>query len=297
MDIMRVLNDLDTGIIHHLSWFKHIHRTLVCDQSASPDDLAQDAHMLCQFGRWYHQAGGHPEILHLPAFATIGDLHAGMHQLARELLLRKSAGRSITCMEYDRFMERAIAFKLAIRHLQYEIVKSVCVVDPVTGAWNRHGMYARLGEEQERMVRSGDPCCICMMDLDLFKEVNDTHGHAAGDEVLKATVHLVAGELRKYDTIFRYGGEEFLLCMPRTPLDQAEIILDRVRRRLEETPFALKGGQNVRVTASFGLATMRPELDIQEALEFADHALLCAKARGRNRVCIWGKCGSMESAP
>ncbi|MDD5296620.1 MAG: diguanylate cyclase [Rhodocyclaceae bacterium] len=289
MDIMRVLNDLDTGIIHHLAWFKQVHRTLVCDQPALPADLADDAHRHCNFGRWYHQADGHPEFVKISVFGTIGELHQGMHRLARDLLQRKTDRLALPCGDYDRFMERAIAFKLAIRNLQYQIVKSVCVVDPLTGAWNRHGMYARLGEEQERMIRSGDPCCLCMLDLDHFKDVNDKHGHAAGDDVLKATVQLVTGVLRKYDSIFRYGGEEFLVCMPRTPLDQAEIILDRLRIRLAETPFVLKGGQKVSLTASFGVAPMLLGVDIQETLESADYALLCAKSGGRNRVCVWGR--------
>lgn len=289
MDVMRVLNDLDTGIIHHLAWFKRVHKSLVCEQAASPSDLADDAHRRCDFGRWYHKSDGHPEFVRIPVFATIGELHQGMHHLARELLQRKADGLIIPCDDYDKFMERAIAFKLAIRNLQYQIVKSVCVVDPLTGAWNRHGMYARLGEEQERMIRSGDPCCLCMMDLDRFKDINDSYGHAAGDEVLKAAVQLVTGVLRKYDSIFRYGGEEFLVCMPRTPLDQAEIILDRLRGRLADTPLVLKGGQKVSLTASFGVAPMLLGVEIQETLESADYALLCAKSSGRNRVCVWGK--------
>lgn len=289
MDIMRVLNDLDTGIIHHLSWFKQVHRTLVCDQAAVPEDLAEDAHRHCDFGRWYHHPDREYEFALLPAFATIGDLHQGMHDLARELLQRRTVQLPISCSDYDRFMERSIAFKLALRHVQYDIVKSVCVVDPLTGAWNRHGMYARLGEEQERMIRSSEPCCLCMMDLDHFKEVNDTYGHPVGDEVLRATVHLVTSVLRKYDTVFRYGGEEFLICMPRTPLEQAEAILDRLRSRLAETPVLLKSGQAVTITASFGVAPMLLGVDIQETLESSDYALLCAKSSGRNRVCVWGK--------
>lgn len=288
-DVMPILNDLDQGILHHLAWFKQLHRALVCDMPPSADDLAEDAHERCLFGRWFRVGNGHPVLGDLPAFRTIGELHDGMHDLARQLLVLKQKGISLACEDYDTFMERAIAFKLAIRHLQYEIVRGVCVVDHLTGAWNRHGMYSRLTEEQERMLRSGDPCSLCMLDLDHFKDVNDKFGHLAGDEVLRASVHILQEGLRKYDSVFRYGGEEFLICMPRTPLDQAEAILDRLRLKLETTPIAVPDGREVRITASFGVAPMRLGMEIQEVLEAADYALLCAKSKGRNRVCVWGQ--------
>lgn len=287
-DPMTIVSDLDTGVLNHLAWFKQAHRALVCNAETHADDLVEDAHCRCDFGRWYHREQGHAQWSETTAFKVIGELHQGMHDLARLLLQQKVAGQPIASSDYDRFMEQTVAFRLSIRHLQGQVMESLFLVDHLTGAWNRQGLYVRLAEEQERMVRSGEACCLCMMDLDHFKVVNDTHGHPAGDEVLRATAQLISNCLRKYDGLFRYAGEKFLIFMPRTQLDHAAGVLERLRAQLAAHSFGLSDGTTVSVTASFGVAPMRP-MEIQDVLESADYALLCAKSRGRNQVCVWGR--------
>jgi diguanylate cyclase (GGDEF)-like protein len=127
-----------------------------------------------------------------------------------------------------------------------------------------------------------------MVDIDHFKRINDEYNHHTGDHVLQQfTIALSAG-LRRYDSLARFGGEEFLITMPHTGLDKAMKILERLRTNLEAHPLPWKGGRSIAVTASFGLTEMTAGISIEEALERADHALLCAKATGRNRVCVWG---------
>ncbi len=286
-DAMQILRDLDTGIMNHLAWLKKLHRALICNETPSEADLSADAHCQCKFGRWYYQGGNHPELRASPIFQVIGDLHKSMHDAARGLLQKQSAGRAITYDEYDAFMDQAISFKWKVRCLQFEIVKSICVVDHLTGAWNRQSMLAKLAEEMERMNRNGLSSCICMMDIDHFKQVNDGYGHPAGDQVLQAAVHFVSEQLRKYDSIFRYGGEEFLICMPNISLQAATLTLDRLRAKLEQLSIPLADGQSLSITASFGVAEMKTAISIQDTIHMADHALLCAKSKGRNQVCMW----------
>lgn len=287
-DAMQMLRDLDTGIMNHMSWMKALNRALICEEQPEPFDLSIDAHCHCKFGRWYYQGDNYPELRENPVFLNIGTLHKLMHDDARALLQAKINGQNIGRAEYDNFMDNAINFKWEVRCLQFEIVKNICTIDHLTGAWNRQSMMSRLTAEMERLARSGQSSCICMMDIDHFKDVNDKHGHTVGDQVLQASVQFISDRLRKYDTIFRYGGEEFLICLPETQIEEAEIIMNRIRNDLADHAISLQSGNpSVSVTASFGIAIMTTEMSIQDAINMADHALLCAKATGRNRVCLW----------
>lgn len=283
---MIILRELDSGIMNHTSWLKVLHRALISGTGANEADLLADAHHRCHFGRWYY-GGPHPELEGEPRFSRIGSLHEQTHALARMLLEKKGRGIAVSAEEYDQFMDQAIRFKLEVRSLQSEIINKVCEVDHLTGARNRNSMNYRLLEEHDRMVRTGHPCCICMMDIDYFKRVNDELGHLAGDDVLHATVEFFAGKLRKYDSIFRYGGEEFLFCLPNSMPNDVVIIMDRLRQELSDLTIVTTGGREVRITASFGVAVMERDEPIADSVEKADHALLCAKAGGRNQVCLW----------
>lgn len=286
---MQMLRDLDTGIMNHMTWSKKLHRALICEEEPEPFDLSDEAHCHCKFGRWYYQGDNYPALRENPVFLKIGALHKTMHDDARALLQAKAVGHEIRHAEYDNFMDNAISFKWEVRCLQFEIVESICTTDHLTGAWNRQSMTSKLTAEMERMTRGRQSCCICMMDIDHFKDVNDKHGHSAGDQVLRASVQLISDRLRKYDSIFRYGGEEFLICLPETQLEEAELILNRIRNELttHAIPLLHSGNSTVSVTASFGVAAMTTDMSIQDAINMADHALLSAKTNGRNQVCVW----------
>lgn len=167
------------------------------------------------------------------------------------------------------------------------LVSEVCTFDLLTGAGNRYAMDLRLTEEWERARRSGLPCSLCLLDIDHFKHVNDAYGHAVGDVVLRTISRFLKGDGRIYDDIFRYGGEEFLICMPDTALDEAVQVFDRLRMGLAALSIPLEQGDPLRMTASFGVALLLPDEPIEQSLERVDHALLCAKNGGRNRVCVW----------
>lgn len=285
-ELLNALRELDAGIHKHTAWLKELHRSLVCCSAANAEDVMQDAHCRCQFGQWYY-GHPHPELQGDGCFESIGTLHQAVHDNARSLLVKSRDGQTIAPDEYNQFMDTAIQFKFEVGKLQTNIINQVCVVDHLTGVWNRNGMLHKLEEEHERMTRSEQPCCVCMMDLDHFKQVNDTYGHPAGDLVLQAATQLFNTRLRKYDSIFRYGGEEFLLCLPSTTLDAAQVLMERLRSELTALPIAIGDKGEIHVSASFGLAMMIPDEAIGSTIEHADHALLCAKSAGRNRVCAW----------
>jgi len=285
-DALTAVREFDKAILNHTAWLKQVHTGLICNAPVDEHNLKEDAHHQCNFGRWFY--GPDMEKLRSePAWERIRLAHKDMHAAVRTMLTHHRAEQQIRVEEYEHFMDLAIQFKQDVRNYQFLLISQVCTVDHLTGAWNRHAMAMKLTEEYERTLRTSQPCSLCMMDLDHFKRVNDEFGHKVGDEALRAVTSLVSSELRSNDSLCRYGGEEFLILLPNTPLAQAEILLNRIRSKLEGVPLTLPSGQNVHVTASFGVASMVRFEAPEDVLEQADHALLAAKAQGRNRVCLW----------
>ncbi len=280
---LRQSEDLENVIAAHLAWFKQFNRVLVCATPPNAADLAPDAHLHSPFGQWYYGANPHPLAGH-EIFRDMAENQQAMHRAAREAITEVQAGRRPTAILYDRCIDLALRLNTQLRHLQLDIIGDLLATDPLTGCYTRRGMIRRLQAEQERAQRIRQPCCLCLMDFDHFKRVNDVLGHPAGDAVLRQSMRFVAGVLRKYDTVFRYGGEEFLLCLPGTPLDAAAQVVERIRAGLERLPIMLPSKQRHYVTASFGLAEIEIGKPVEDSIAHTDAALLRAKAKGRNRV-------------
>lgn len=161
--------------------------------------------------------------------------------------------------------------------------------DSLTGLYNRWFVLEKIDSEINRALRSGQPMSVLMIDLDHFKQINDSFGHPAGDEVLKSVGSMVRESCRVYDVAGRYGGEEFCVVLPDTRVDNTPAVAERIRHRLASTPLRV-AGSSVTVTASIGVAgtdlgdTM---LSAGALVERADRALYAAKHHGRNRVEVW----------
>jgi diguanylate cyclase len=286
-EIQRQTEELEVIIAAHLAWFKHINRTLVYGHSVAQADLAEDAHLRSPFGQWYYGQDPHP-LEESPDFQELGTLQKAMHKAARHALTDSMQGRQPKPEIYDQCIDLALRLNTTLRRMQLEIIGELLSTDSLTGCASRRGMMAKLRQEQERALRIQRPCCICLLDFDRFKRVNDELGHPAGDAVLRQGMKFVASALRKYDSVFRYGGEEFLLCLPGTPLNDAALVVERIRDGLERLPIRLPNGEHYSVTASFGMAEIMSHRPVEETIANADMALLRAKENGRNRVEIWG---------
>ena len=159
--------------------------------------------------------------------------------------------------------------------------------DSLTGIWNRRAIFDILNREIARSQRQGTPVAVILADVDRFKFINDTYGHLAGDQVLCEIARRMAARLRPYDSIGRFGGEEFMVVAPECHAASPEALAERIRAAIVESPVLL-GDRDLSVTVSLGVALGGSgRADLQDALlRAADAALYRAKQQGRNRVAV-----------
>jgi len=166
-------------------------------------------------------------------------------------------------------------------------LQELSTLDGLTRLLNHRSIHERLAHELERADRHDRNVAVVICDLDLFKRVNDTHGHLAGDTALCAAAEAMTRVLRVSDACGRYGGEEFLIVLPETDLEAARRVAERLRRAVADHPAALASGASIPLTASFGVAS-HAELDsgstADTLVSLADSRLYEAKAAGRNCV-------------
>jgi diguanylate cyclase len=158
--------------------------------------------------------------------------------------------------------------------------------DALTGLANRRAFNLALARETDRVARSGEPALLLALDIDHFKRVNDRHGHAAGDEVIRAVAAALLDSVRPMDFVARIGGEEFAIILPSCPSAFGETVAERIRRRVAATPVRVAPGQQVSVSVSVGGAYAPQWVRSKPSLwmERADQQLYRAKALGRNLV-------------
>jgi diguanylate cyclase (GGDEF)-like protein len=241
--------------------------------------------MLCDFGKWYYGQTHSSLLTEQPLFKSLEKKHRALHDAARSLLLAPAGGHKAGA--YLQFSSAASDMALHLRNLIQALLTCELTTDALTGIPNRRQMDDQL---QEAIYAANNgicaPACLALADLDHFKRINDTYGHAAGDEVLKAFSQLLITSMRDTDRIYRYGGEEFLIFMNHVDLGLAESILDRLREKISRYPLHVEGQSGpLHVTVSFGIAQVSENESLRNLIRRADEALYQAKNSGRNRVC------------
>jgi diguanylate cyclase (GGDEF)-like protein len=166
-----------------------------------------------------------------------------------------------------------------------EALRELASRDPMTGLLNRRAIYDVLTKEMARIRRDGSALTAVMVDLDHFKSVNDTYGHIVGDDVLREIAVRLTDSVRPYDSVSRYGGEEFLLVMPQMEVPDMRERLTAVHNAICLEPIQFASGQ-IKLTCSFGVCTLfgGQKLTVEQFLDRADRALYDAKHSGRNRI-------------
>jgi diguanylate cyclase (GGDEF)-like protein len=171
--------------------------------------------------------------------------------------------------------------------LLYRAATQSALRDPLTDTGNRIAMDETLLREIEVSRRHQHPLSLLMLDIDHFKQVNDTHGHSVGDEVLKAVAGSIKHQLRNVDMVFRYGGEEFLIVLSNTHRDAAALVGERLRFAVQAQEY-VADGRSILLTVSLGCSTLLPGESAESLLRRADNALYIAKREGRNRLTMAG---------
>lgn len=268
------------------------HRSIVCKKPMDRRFIQEKGAMAGAFSEWLelHRGKAAPlqsKLLSQPAFDDLARMNTRIFSLASGLAGAVARGAEIKTAQYDALINQVNQFNDLLQVMRSAFQKAVAEIDPLTGLHNRTVMVEELDREYQRDARTDADWCIALSDIDFFKKVNDTYGHAAGDVVLASTAGRFLSCLRPYDTIYRYGGEEFLISLPNANLGTANSVLERLRFSLEESAVNLKNGKSIPVTASFGLARVDFSNPLNVSIERADQALYASKQNGRNRITTW----------
>lgn len=167
--------------------------------------------------------------------------------------------------------------------LQYREALQTAMRDPLTGTGNRAALDNALRRELQMAVRHDQELSLLVIDIDHFKLVNDTYGHASGDDVLRKVAQSIETVTRQTDMTFRFGGEEFIVVLSKTEETGAKTIAERIRQHIDKTKIRCRNGE-VHITVSIGTSTLQKSENVKELFDRADQALYQAKQTGRNRV-------------
>ncbi|PHQ24632.1 GGDEF domain-containing protein [Marinobacter guineae] len=225
-------------------------------------------------------SGGFAAVIFL--FSPLGDMlfEPPYNASFRLTMIAVLGFEMVTCYILDQSRRRS---KLGLLKLAAEF-EYAAKHDALTGLANRREALEQLDAEYQRYLRNARPFSVMLMDIDLFKSVNDNYGHHVGDELIILVAQTLREQCRKVDTLARWGGEEYLVLLPETSPDQALQTANRIRQAIAEA--SVSTGQGVaRATISVGVATTRGSESIDRLLQRSDEALYQAKTEGRNRVC------------
>ncbi|HEY9900364.1 MAG TPA: diguanylate cyclase [Pantanalinema sp.] len=179
---------------------------------------------------------------------------------------------------------------IAIQNAQlYQTTQQLAITDGLTAVYNRRYFQRQLDNEFRRAPRFGYPIALILLDVDHFKQFNDTHGHLLGDQVLRSMAQILKESVRETDVVARYGGEEFAVILPETTRDHALEVAERIRKNVAHHTFWGRGQTPVQVTVSIGVASrLAAETSAEAMIELSDQALYEAKRTGRDRICVAG---------
>lgn len=284
-NILNGISDIENVISKQTQWFKTWHEQVICNHILSGFDVNTIEDI--PLGAWFNSDKSKP-FRNNPGFVLLGEKLEDIVAQVRVFLNATASDIPHPVDDYTQFMNTLMDLNTQVQQLQSDAWRGLSRMDPLTGVRNRHDMMTELDVERERARRMATPCSIAMVDLDHFKALNDVHGHVGGDMALRKVASLFAELLRPYDMVYRYGGEEFLLCLPNTDVKTAAMVLDRLRIEISKTSvLPTKDGNDVYITASFGVTEIDTIEHIVKSIEQADAALYDVKDAGRNAVGIW----------
>lgn len=282
-EVFASLTAFQQGLAGHFDWLHRWYQAVLNRQDGV--QIPDPAACTCPFDHW-HKGAGETPFAQFPDFAQLAAEHDEVHDKAAQLSGRAQAGLTVTTSDYETLMMSVLSFGATAQSLEREVWKALATVDPLTGLSNRQSMRTHLMGERDRAIRQKLPLALALADIDHFKKINDGFGHSQGDKVLRAVAGVLKATVRPYDVVYRYGGEEFLLCLPGTNAENGALVLERIRAAIAALDLTDDRGTPIPVTATFGIAEINADLSVDDAIELADRALYDGKLGGRNKVVI-----------
>lgn len=274
---------MDEAMQAHLAWSQRLLRCALLGEPPAEDMLQANAHELCEFGRWFGPVSERLQKIEPVCVHNLNTAHSHMHRAVRELYLAVLEGRRVDSYWFESFESNQAAMVRELASLKEQFVRSRAQSDPLTGLPLRHGLHMLFATRQADAERSGNDVFIALMDADHFKNINDNHGHPAGDAALIHLAKLLKSALRGNDSLLRYGGEEFMLLFLGIDEEAASNVAERIMHIVRSNPMPLPGGQLLHMSISIGLTRVLPHDSLESAVRRADVALYQAKRNGRDR--------------
>ncbi|ACN99608.1 ggdef domain protein [Sulfurihydrogenibium azorense Az-Fu1] len=273
-----MIYQLSRPLKSHIEYLRNFLYSIITDRDFDSVDYKS-----CEFRIWLKEEGKQlieEEII----FKNIKFLHKNFHNLIEIAQSYKNQGFYKELFFILNEIENILLQNINnFSYLNTKLLALEFAKDPLTGVSTRRGFNVILQKHFEISELTRLPISIIIADIDFFKKINDTYGHLAGDEALKHFVKIIKQNLRKSDYIFRFGGEEFIILLPNTTLEEAIVIAEKIRETLEKTPL-IYNGKEIKITASFGVKEVHPGEPVDRIIEDVDKKLYKAKESGRNKV-------------
>lgn len=283
-DLDSISEQLDGMLVKHVDWLSALHKVIICNTSSNSLMMR---HEECEFGKWYC-AVENSFLRENAEFEELGNTHKNLHSIANQLLEKHHNNQAPSEEEYQLLVDSEKEFFETLNNYIDNVLATKNQFDYLTNIPNRSLTMLMLEKEHSKLSRDIDSeSCIAFADIDHFKGVNDSYGHSAGDSVLKHMSEILSTNIRPYDIVGRYGGEEFLFCFPQTGIEEAFRVIDRIRCNIESSSILINNSNKIRITCSFGVAKMDRNQTLEESIKRADMALYKAKDNGRNKTEIW----------
>ncbi len=276
------ITELDAAVEAHMDWTRRVLRCAVLRTSPGDDVLAPAAHTLCRFGRWFSQNRDLFEQLDPERTGRLEDVHRFMHDAIRAIcadILAGRAGQNARLEEFDRTQRELIGL---MSEFKTQIVASAAQCDYLTGLPLRHEIENEFNLLYRISRRNHFLIYVMMIDVDHFKRINDSYGHLVGDMALRHLTEVLKRIKRDNETLYRYGGEEFLLLMQTKEPDRMPDIAQRFIDAVQSAPVPVSLGRSVPMTVTLGLARVGEGEDLKSVVARADKALYEGKKAGRN---------------
>ncbi|NNJ92058.1 MAG: diguanylate cyclase [Gammaproteobacteria bacterium] len=285
-ELEEAVEELSAAIESQEQWYADLNRALICRLPPNVRDLLPEAHHLCAFGAWL-DVYGNDQVRGHPLFDKINADHRQVHVLASRLWEKSVHSEKITVSDYEALYKIEKRLRRQLYQLNEELKQKVGSLDALTGLYTRKEMLDQLIRQQELVNRKTYDVSIALMDIDHFKEINDSYGHLAGDKLLAEFGRYLGLSVRVYDSVFRYGGDEFLFLLPDADIHEASEILGRLHTSIDQFEIEIGKDKTISISTSFGVASLEPGGDVEKTIHLADQALYRSKHAGRNRVSAW----------